>query len=96
MTPPPKPMGGIGHTGLLLKMGSRFRVPPMFHCANKTNNGTPTVFKVSCAGWVTRRCCSMGASSEAGTDTTCIPSNGVYDNDTSLLIYFRREKCMMR
>ena len=39
---PPKPMGGIGHTGLLHDMGSRFRVPPMFHCAN---NGTPTVFK---------------------------------------------------
>ena len=43
----------------------------------------------SCAGWVTRRCCSMGASSEEGTDTTCIPSNGVYDRNTSLLILLR-------
>ena len=46
---PPNPMGGIGHTGLLLKMGSRFRVPPMFHCAN---NGTPQFSRILAQdGW---------------------------------------------
>ena len=87
---PPKPMGGIGHTGLLLNMGSRFRVPPMFHCAN---NGTPTVSKYPSAGWVEAsaqwgRVVRQGLTPPVSPRTVCLVyayARQLYD--TSLLTF---------